>query len=197
MNTKHLIAEIRHFFANTPRSSSRQTAELEQSLKDTSELLRERIKENTALIKELKYMYDIYLHRSGCRLDMQFDSKSRLLLLTTTYEANRKTIVIYIPREQLELAAISTHPSDDTLVIDNIQLDFAQCDIKAGKLILQELITQSRTLGLSLIIGQFGNTSDISFSEKVQFYRRAGFEVTANAIEETGALQYRLEIHPS
>ena len=59
MNARHLIAKIWHYTSKPSSHTSYQLAELVQSLKDTSELLNERIKENTALIKEIRYMYDI------------------------------------------------------------------------------------------------------------------------------------------
>jgi len=193
MNARYLIAKIWPFISKPSNHTSYQITELEQSLKDTSELLNDRIRENSALKKERNYILDIYLHRNGCRFDMQFDDNRRMLLFTTNCEPRRKNIIIYIPSEQLKIAEINTHACHDRLIIDSIELEYVHCDAKVGKLILQKMAAQARGLCLSQVVGQFEDSPNISFSEKVQFYRSAGFEVSANIVEGTGSLLYKLE----
>jgi len=171
--------------------------ELEQSLTDTSELLHQRIEEVKVLKSKLRYCNTIYSQRNNCRFRQQFDDKppekARLHLLTTSFDANKLDIIIYLPHEQKEIATVYEHAADDTLAIDDLSLDFVQCDRIVGKFLLEELIAQANALGLSLIVGQFAKQPGINFDDLVTFYRQAGFEVTENSSEGTGALLYRLD----
>jgi len=171
--------------------------ELEQSLIDTSEMLHQRIEEVKILKSKLNYLNGIYLHRNKCRFQVQFGDnlpeKARLHLLTTSFDANKLNIIIYLPHEQMEIVTVYEHVSDDKLAIDDISLNFVQCDMIVGKFLLEELIAQAKVLGLSIIVGQFSRQSSINFDDLVKFYQQAGFEVTENSEEGTGALIYRLD----
>ena len=116
-----------------------------------------------------------------------------MLLFTTNCEPRRKNLIIYIPGEQLKIAEINTHACHDRLVIDSMELEYVHCDVKVGKLILQKLAAQARSLCLSQVVGQFEDSPNISFSEKAQFYREAGFDVAANITEGIGTLLYELQ----
>jgi len=194
MNTKNLIPKIRSFFSAPSRQEEPTKAELAQSLKDTSELLNLRIEEVKRLKSEREYLYNIYLHRNNCRFQLEFDNqpRARLLLITTSFDANKLETIIYIPREQLQIATIYAHPSDDTLAIDTLSVDYVQCDACVGKYLLRELIAQANALGLSIIIGQLDKLPGTDFSIMAEFYKQAGFEVRANKREETGVLLHRL-----
>ena len=194
MNAKHLIAKVRQFFSNTPLPNVRQMAELEQSLKDTSELLEKRIEEMKGVRKHLLYLNNIYLHRNNCRFRIEFDNtkQARLHLITTSFDAIWLNVVIYLPHEQLEIAAIYASPVDDTLAIVDIKLDFTQCGMAVGKFLLQELTAQAKALGITTIRGQYKMLPGIDFTDLSRFYKNAGFEVTTDADEGVGTLLYRL-----
>jgi len=168
---------------------------LEQSLKDTSELLEKRIEEVKDLRKRVLYFNNIYLHRNNCRFRIEFDNtkSARLHLITTSFDASWLNIIIYIPHEQREIAAIYASSVDDTLAIVDTKLDFAQCDMVVGKFLLQELTAQAKALRLTVIRGQFKMLPGVDFNDLATFYSKAGFEVDTNEDKGTGVLQYWLD----
>jgi hypothetical protein len=186
---------FRGLFFNTATPQTNHFIVLEQSLKDTSELLEKRIEEVKGLRKHLLYLNNIYLHRNNCRFRIEFDNtkKARLHLITTSFDASWLNVIIYIPHEQMEIAALYASSVDNILAIVDTKLDFAQCDIAVGKFLLQELTAQARALGLTVIRGQFKILPGVDFSDLALFYSKAGFEVTANDDEGIGTLLYRLE----
>ena len=167
-------------------------AELEQSLQENKELLQHRIREVNALKKELHWLYTFFPHHNDCNFKIDHDEENRILFITTEHNKKDLKLLVHVPREQIEIAAVYMRPSEDILAIDDIKLNFPQCDIRIGKIIFENLVFYSRLLGLSLIVGQFGELPNTSFNELVQFYRLIGFEVTTNPEEETGVIIYRL-----
>jgi hypothetical protein len=117
---------------------------------------------------------------------------SRQLLIVTSHVSKKKNIIIYVPCEQLEIVTVYTSQIDDMLVISDMILNFVHCDNLIGRYFLQELIRQAEALGLSSIMGDFEESPLISFSEKVQFYKKTGFEVDADIPEGRASITYKL-----
>jgi len=212
MNSKTLIAQFRHFIPFPARTPNKLTElneaqahtievlesrlkELEKALQYNGELFSDRIKENNFLRKEREYIHDIYLHRSGCRFDMQFDGSGRMLLYTTSLEPREKSLIIYLPSEQIKVAEINLTPAKNRLTVSIQHLNYSKCDIRTGRAILLLLIDHAKKFRVPQVEGHFQETAGISLSEQSAYYRQIGFETPDDIGQGPNTILYRLKNH--
>jgi len=186
---------LRRFFCigSATAHESETAAVIEQSLKDTSELFKAQLNKTKALRTELQYIYHIFLRRNKCNYKLEFAAGPHFLLFTTERDASGINLVVYIPRENAEIAEVYAHPLDSDLVIDSIKLDFPFCDARFGQLLLQELVAEARAKGLRRIIGRLGKPGQEDIERTARFCTEAGFEVQLADDSLTGTIAYLLE----
>jgi L-amino acid N-acyltransferase YncA len=196
MNGTKLIERLRRFFSTGPaaHSESEAAAVVEQSLKDTSELFNTQLNKTKALRTELQYIYHIFLRRNKCSYKLEFSAGPHFLLFTTERDASGINILVYIPRESVEIAEVYAHPHDGELAIDSMKLDFPFCDRRFGELLLQELIAEARAKSLHRIRSRLSKPADADFDRTARFCREAGFEVTLTDDGEAWEIQYNVEL---
>lgn len=188
------IGALRRFFsAGPPACPEKQAAAvMEQSLTDTSELFNAQLNKTKSLRSELQYIYHIFLRRNRCSYRLEFSTGPHFLLFTTEKEASGFNILVYIPRENVEIAEVCAYPLNDDLVIDSMKLDFPFCDRRFGELLLQELVAEARLRGLRRILARPGKPADADFDRTAFFCREAGFDVQLVADGEAWEIQYKL-----
>ncbi len=190
------IRGLRRFFCIGAAAGheSEVAAVIEQSLKDTSELFKAQLNKTKALRAELQYIYHIFLRRNKCSYKLEFAAGPHFLLFTTERDASGINLLVYIPRENTEIAEVYAHPLGNDLVIDSIKLDFSHCDSRFGQLLLQELVAEARAKGLRRIMGRFGKPNEEGIERTARFCTEAGFEVQLAGDGLTGEMLYELEL---
>jgi len=175
-----------------------------KSADDTSKMFKEQLAENrilkeknNALQNELEYVFGIFLKRNNSIYQLQFVNSAEMLLkevllFTTSRNTKGFDIIVYISHKRIEIAEIYASSRGDTLLIDDIRLNYIYCDKGFGKLLLEQLILEAKRLKLTTIRGRFGNVKTATFDEAVQFYRDTGFEVTINQEMKCANIVYEI-----
>ncbi|HEY4150887.1 MAG TPA: hypothetical protein VGM41_18240 [Chitinophagaceae bacterium] len=190
------IGVLRRFFSagDLACPEKKAAAVIGQSLIDTSELFNAQLNKTKSLRAELQYIYHIFLRRNKCSYRLEFSTGPHFLLFTTEKDASGINILVYIPRENVEIAEVYAWPLDDDLVIDSMKLDFPFCDRRFGELLLQELVAEARLRGLHRILVRSGKPTEADFDRTAFFCRDAGFDVQLISDGEAWEIQYNIEL---
>lgn len=155
----------------------REIDKLGQSLKDNGQMYNEQLTKTRALEAELEYIYSIFLHRNRCCYQLHVFPRQSPLLLTVGHKSNWMNFILYMPFDQKEIANLYFRAEATDLVLEEMQVSSLHQNQQTGDLLMQEIISEARAMGLQGLTGKFGSTNPEHFEELARFYQEMGFEV--------------------
>jgi len=180
---------LRNFFSTRPHKPE-EVLILEKSLEDTRTMYHQQSQLYYKLKNELQAFHSILDLRSNCLWKRQYDQSKRLYIITTRRTELRVEIIIYIPREGKEIAAVYAQPIKNRLVAYDMKVDINHCDPVVGQFILRELAYQAIELDINAIDGHLKRPDDKMTKKMIDFYEQAGFTVEVDT--ESVTLQFKL-----
>lgn len=170
---------------------NRQQCEIDklgQSLKDTSRMYNEQLAKSRALQAELEYIYSIFLHRNRCCYQLHVFPRQSPLLLTVGHKSNWMNFILYTPYDQQEIANLYFRVEATDLVLEEMQVAPLYQNQQIGGLLMQEIISEAKAMGLQRLTGIFGSKEREHLGELARFYEEMGFEVRVTSGSLSGKI---------
>lgn len=164
-----LITFLRNSLFPVIARQNKQILTLQDELSGAVRQYQELVAKQKELLTEIEYLYYILVHRNGYRYRLLVFPKLPPLLFTAGGQGDKPHFILYIPSECTEIASLAARRVGRTLVMEEMEINQVVFENKhTGTVLVQQIITEARVMGIEQITGSSGIAADARFSETVR-----------------------------
>lgn len=168
-------------------SLQQEIAVLQQQLRESTQLYRDEVARENNLLKEIEYLYQIFIYRSHYRFQLHIFPKQPPVLLTVGKKKHQTSFVLYVPSLCKEVATVTARPVDTTLVIDTMEIDaLIEDNSPLSILFAQEIIAEAKATGMEQLANTAGQTVAVGFTSTQQLCSMIGLAMPSQQEQPAG-----------